>query len=46
MNKKNLGIKIGTILTVLASLLCATAFWLVVKYTQSGAVQALSMINF
>ena len=46
MNRKKFGMKIGTVLTVLISLGCAVLFWLVVKYTQSGATQALSMINF
>ena len=46
MKKKIFGIKIGTILTVLVSLLCATAFWLIVKYAQSDTAQALGMIKF
>ena len=35
MKKKFFGIKINTVLTVIACLVAAVAFWLLVKYTES-----------
>lgn len=40
MNKKILGIRIGTILSVILSLITAVVFWLFVKYSESGAENA------
>lgn len=46
MKKKIFGIKIGTILTVIVSLVAAVLFWLFVKYSQADAEQVLSMFPF
>ena len=46
MKKRVLGIKIGTILTVVLSLCFAVLFWLFVKYSLSDTAQALSIIGF
>lgn len=46
MNKKILGIKIGTILTVVLSLCFAVLFWLFVKYSDSEPAGAISIIGF
>lgn len=46
MKKKILGIKVGTILTVLFSLAAAILFWLIVRYSQLETATVLSIINF
>ena len=46
MNKKILGVKIGTILTVLGSLAFAVLFWLMVKYAGSSASSAMIISAF
>ena len=35
MKKRFLGLKLNTVLTVIACLVAAVAFWLLVKYTES-----------
>lgn len=46
MKKKFLGLKLNTILTVIACLAAAVAFWLLVKYTESpDSVAALDAIK-
>lgn len=46
MNNKFLGIKIGTILTVVLSLCFAVLFWLFVKYSSSEPSEALRVVGF
>ena len=48
MKKKFLGIKIGTILSVILCFLFAVVFWLFVKYAESAAIRALitSLMHF
>ena len=45
MNKKILGIRIGTILTVALSFFVAVVFWLFIKYSESGAAAAIGALS-
>lgn len=44
MNKKFLGIKISSVLSVLLCFIFAVLFWLFVKYSEAGAASALKII--
>ena len=44
MNKKFLGIKLSTYLTVICSAIAAVLFWLFVKYTETNAPDAQTVI--
>ena len=46
MNKKFLGIKISTYLTVICCAVAAVLFWLFVKYTETTPPKAQSAIAF
>ena len=45
MNKKILGIRIGTILTVVLSFTAAVVFWLFIKYSETSAELASSAFS-
>jgi len=46
MKKKIFGIKLGTVLTVVISLIAALAWWIVVNYlAKSGDMTALTSIS-
>ena len=42
MNKKILGVKIGTVISVLVCFAAAILFWLVVKYAETDPTQTLA----
>ncbi len=44
MDKKIFGIKLGTYLTVLLSLVCAVIFWLYVKIVPQDALSSMSAV--
>ena len=46
MNKKILGIKISTYLTVICSAIASVLFWLFVKYTQTNEMGAQAVLAF
>lgn len=41
MDKKNFGIKLGTVLTLFVCLLVAVCIWMIVKYNLSGDAASL-----
>lgn len=45
MNRKILGIRIGTILTVALSFFAAVVFWLFIKYSESDATVAFGALS-
>jgi len=44
MNKKIFGIKIGTVITVIASLAAAILVWLFVRYSEAQLPEALKVL--
>ena len=45
MKKKLFGIKIGTYISVIVSLVFAVLFWLLVKYAEADALSALALFT-
>ena len=46
MNKKFLGIKLGTYLTVICCAIAAVFFWLFVKYSELNPPDAQAAVSF
>ena len=46
MNKKFLGVKLSTYLTVICSAIAAVLFWLFVKYIETNAPVAEAVVAF
>lgn len=46
MNRKFLGVKISTYLTVICCAVAAVLFWLFVKYTETTPLEAQAVVAF
>ncbi len=45
MNRRILGIRIGTVLSVVGCLAAAVLFWLFVKYSEFDSAQAITLMT-